>query len=112
MSDQQGAPVLTLPEQPNFMCVNGTTFLVEKLVESPEHLMHRIQEYNKEKLKELQDTMAHHVSQEATLDLERQLVRIDRFNNDGKIKVPSQLMRDNTVLWLRGKQVYETRILL
>lgn len=106
-----GMPTLALPEAPNFMVVNGQTFLVDKVDRSPSDLMKSVTAYYEGNLAALKQQVAAHVGQEGVEDLNRQVTRIEQHLKSGVISLAENLRLPNKVLMHKNNRVYEARII-
>lgn len=105
-------PVLQLPEAPSFMVVDGQTFLVEKVAQTPVELLKNVQDFYEANLQTLKEQVSHHVSQENIQDLDRQVARIERHLKAGIVVLPDNLRTNGTIMMLESNKLYETRIIL
>lgn len=105
-------PVLELPEAPSFMVVDGQTFLVEKLSQSPTELLQNVHAFYKENLESLKERVANHISLASQDDLDTQVKRIERHLKTGVVMLPDALKTSGSLMMLQNNRVYATRIVL
>lgn len=105
-------PVMALPSKPSFMVIDGKSFLVEPLTESPEQLMRSTEEYYAVNLAELKEKVLRHISEESQDDLNKQVLRIERHLNSDVVTLPEGLQEHGSLMFLADKKVYATRVVL
>lgn len=105
-------PVLALPSKPSFMVVDGKTYLVEQVTESPQDLLKDIETFYKENLENLRAQVANHFSTESQDDLHKQVQRIERHLAAGIVALPENARSNGEVLYLQNNKVYKSRIVL
>lgn len=109
MSEQ---PVLQLPDRPNFMVINGESYLLDKVDVSPQSMFKLVEEHYKTHLEQLKETVEQHITAAAVQDLDEQVQRIERHLGNGLIALPDELRTSGTVMTLWNNRVYPTRVLL
>lgn len=105
-------PVLQLPDRPNFMVVDGKTYLMESVKQSPDDLLKSVEEYYAQNMQEMTSRVTNHFTRENQSDLEAQMTRIERHLNAGVVTIPEGLRANGVILQLYANKVYETRIVL
>lgn len=106
------APVLKLPDKPNFMVIDGKTFFVKEVAQSPESILKHIEEYYNANMEDLKERVASHVSIENDEDLGRQVARIERHLTKGIVALPDNARTNGSIIMVHNNKAYETRTLL
>lgn len=105
-------PVLIMPPKPNFMVVDGKTYLVDQIELSPQDMLGSVEQFYKDQLEEMKEQVTCHVSAESQADLNAQVTRIERHLARGVIALPDGMRENGTLMYLNANRVYPTRIVL
>lgn len=103
---------LQMPARPNFMVVDGKTYLVDKIEQSPEDMLKHVEEFYKDSMQVMQDQVTRHLSAESRDDLHKQVERIERHLSSNVIIVPEGLRQNGTLLTLRHNKVWATKLIM
>lgn len=105
-------PVLALPQAPQFMVIDGKTYVVDKVELSPTDMLQSVTDFYKDNLAVLNERMVQHISEESQQDLHNQVQRIERHLAAGVVSLPEDARRNGTILMLQNNRVYKTRVVL
>lgn len=106
-------PALDLPKQPMFMVLDGKTYFMEQMQQSPEDLLKHVMDFYKDNLDVLRDKIDNYISDESLADLDRQIVRVERHLRANLVTIPEALKANGTIMcYSSTNKVYETRIIL
>lgn len=106
------SPALELPIRPSFMIIDGKTFIIEQIEQSPHDMLKNVEEFYNQNLEELRAKVSKHLSEESQVDLDTQVKRIERHLASGIVALPEGLQGSGHVLFLQANKVYESKIVL